>query len=119
VFIVCDADTDKTRADEIIKHKKDNASILHLLGHDKAEKWPDQDVKKSNLRMWKTNITKTIGPEFGERWKGYEDDAAAYYGNAGGLKKNPLAISRALELAWTAGLKSEVLQELVESILEK
>lgn len=119
VFIFCDADTDKTRDDEIIKHKKDNASILHLLGHDKAEKWPDQDVKKSNLRMWKTNITKTIGPEFGERWKGYEDDAAAYYGNAGGLKKNPLAISRALELAWTAGLKSEVLQELVESILEK
>ncbi|OEF03090.1 hypothetical protein A136_07035 [Vibrio crassostreae 9ZC13] len=117
VFVVCDADTDKTRESEINKHKNDNAAILHLLGHDKNEHWPSNDVKKSNLRMWKTNITNTIGPEFGEDWKQHEDQAAAYYGNAGGLKKNPLAVSRALESAWKAGLKSDTLQELVNSIL--
>jgi len=117
VFVVCDADTDNTREDEIIKHKKDNAAILFLLGHDTSESWPEEDIRKSNLRMWKTNITNTVGPEFGEDWKTHEDQAAAYYGNAGGLKKNPLAVSRALESAWNAGLKSATLQELVDSLL--
>jgi predicted ATP-dependent endonuclease of OLD family len=115
VFVVCDAD--KTKDDEIIKHKKDNAAILHLLGYEKTEKWPDADIKKTNLRMWKSNITNTISPEFGEEWKQYEDQAAAHYGNVGGLKKNPLAVSRALEYAWNAGLKSTILQELINTIL--
>lgn len=74
-------------------------------------------LKKTNLRMWKTNITNTISPEFGEKWKQHEDQAAAHYGNVGGLKKNPLAVSRALEYAWGAGLKSTILQELVNTIL--
>ncbi|MDC9611687.1 ATP-dependent nuclease, partial [Pseudoalteromonas sp. GABNS16H] len=113
VFVVCDADTNKTREGEVNKHKKDNAAILHLLGHDKSENWPEADIKKFNLRMWKTNITDTVGPEFGENWKTHEDQAAAYYGNAGGLKKNPLAVSRALESAWNEGLKSTTLPELV------
>ncbi|MFM4828651.1 ATP-dependent nuclease [Aeromonas rivipollensis] len=119
VFVVCDADTDKTREDEIQKHKKDNAAILHLLGHDKSESWPDRDLKKSNLRMWKTNITNTIFQEFDGRWKEHEDRAAAHYGNVGGLKKNPLAVSRALESAWADGLKSTTLQELVNNILDQ
>lgn len=117
VFVVFDADTDKERDSEIIKHKKDNAAILHLLGHSKDENWPESDVKKANLIMWKTNITNTIGPEFGEGWRQHEDQAAAYYGNPGGLKKNPLAVSRALESAWKADLKSETLQDLVNSII--
>lgn len=117
VFVVCDADTDRTREPEVIHHKKDNSAILHLLGHDPSDNWPDKDVKKHNLRMWATNITNTIGPEFGDDWKAYEDKAAAYYGNAGGLKKNPLAISRTLESAWTAGLRSNTLQDLVDAIL--
>ncbi|ENM5925941.1 ATP-dependent endonuclease [Vibrio mimicus] len=118
VFVVCDADTDKINQDEISKHKKDNAAILHLLGHDKSENWPQTDIRKPNLRMWKTNITNTIGPEFGADWKKHEDSAAAFYGNAGGLKKNPLAVSRALETAWNEGLKSTTLEELVNSLLE-
>ncbi|EGR1328299.1 ATP-dependent endonuclease [Vibrio cholerae] len=117
VFVVCDADTDKMREDEVNKHKKDNAAILYLLGHDMSENWPEADIKKSNLRMWKTNITNTVGLEFGEDWKTHEDLAASYYGNAGGLKKNPLAVSRALESAWKADLKSTTLQELVDSLL--
>lgn len=119
VFVVCDADTDKTREDEVNKHKKDNAAILYLLGHDKSENWPQAVITKSNLRMWKTNITETVMREFGDDWKTHEDQAAAYYGNAGGLKKNPLAVSRALESAWNEGLKSTILQELVDSLFPK
>lgn len=117
VFVVCDADTDKTNDSEVGKHKKDNAAILHLLGHDKGQNWPDYDVKKNNLRMWKTNITKTVGPELGEQWKQHVDQAAAYYGNAGGLNKNPLAVSRALESAWKSDLRSEALQDIVNEML--
>jgi len=118
VFVICDADTDKTRDFEVVKHKKDNAAILYLLGLDKADNWPTDDVKKDNLRMWKTNITNMIRSEFGENWKQYEDKAAAHYGNAGGLQKNPLAVSRALEGAWNDGFKSENLQEAVNCLLQ-
>ena len=68
--------------------------------------------------MWKTNITDTVGAELGEQWKAHEDKAAAHYGNAGSLKKNPLAVSRALESAWGKGLKSQALIDLVEDILD-
>jgi putative ATP-dependent endonuclease of the OLD family len=117
VFVICDADTDKIKEGETVKHKKDNAAILHLLGHCQSDNWPESDIKKANLYMWKTNITNTIGPEFGTQWIHHEEQAAAHYGSPGGLKKNPLAVSRALESAWNAGLKSTALQELVHSIL--
>ena len=67
--------------------------------------------------MWKTNITDTIGPEFGDDWKKYQDQAYAHYGNAGGLQKNPLAVARTLEYAWNSNLRSTILQELVNSLL--
>jgi len=117
VFVVVDADTDNTRDSEIIMHKKDNAAILHLLGHDKLQNWPEENVVKHNLRMWKNNITDTICAELGEGWKQHEHQSAAHYGHAGKLKKNPLAVSRALESAWQAGLRSETMQELVNSFI--
>lgn len=116
-FVVCDADTDKDREHEIEKHKKDNASILHLLSMDKSLNWPDDTLAGPTLRMWKTNITETIEHELGPQWKTHEDQSAAYYNNAGGLKKNPLAVSRALESAWNAGLKSDSLINLVNDVL--
>lgn len=116
-FVVCDADTDKDREPEIEKHKKDNASILHLLSMDKSLNWPDDTLAGPTLRMWKTNITETIEHELGPQWKTHEDQSAAYYNNAGGLKKNPLAVSRALESAWNAGLKSDSLINLVNDVL--
>lgn len=118
VFVVCDADTNKDRECEVVKHKKDNAAILTLLGHDPQENWPDEDISKSNLKMWKTNITDTIAPSLGDGWKTYEEKAAAFYGNAGGMKKNPLAISRALENAWNSSVKSDKLIKLIEDIFK-
>ncbi|ARP40362.1 ATP-dependent nuclease [Vibrio syngnathi] len=118
VYVVCDADTNKTVEGEVVKHKKDNASILHLLGHDKALHWSEETHRFSNLTMWTHNITVTIGPEFGPKWKGFEDKAAAHYGNAKGLKKNPLAVSKALIEAWDSGCRSQELQNLVYRILQ-
>ena len=68
--------------------------------------------------MWKTNLTKIIENEVGEDWKTYKDSAYDYYGNPGGLKKNPLTIARALKSAWENGLKSASLVKLVEDIVD-
>ena len=97
VFVVCDADTDieqiendDRRKSEVGKHKKDNRSILNLLDYEDLNEWPSDSIIKKNLSMWKTNLAKIIENEFGEDWKKHIDTAYNYYGNPGGLKKNPL-----------------------------
>lgn len=117
VFVTFDADTDKTREDEIAKHKKDNKSILNLMGYDEGE-WPSETVWKDDMALWNTNITELVINELGEKWKVHVDAASVHYGNAGGLKKNPLAISRALETAWNEKLQSTSLLQLTENIVK-
>ena len=115
-YVVCDADTDKIKDDEITKHKKDNKAILSMMGHDDASEWPDKHYCFPSLTMWKTNLTVLIKTELGEGYKAHVDEASAHYGNAGGLKKNPLAVSRSLEKAWSDGIVSESLKKLVLDI---
>jgi hypothetical protein len=67
--------------------------------------------------MWRHNLTKLIESEIGVTWQTYVGNAAAYYGQPGGLKKNPLAISRALEAAWNGGDKSPSLEKLAGNII--
>lgn len=117
VFVTFDADTDKTREDEIAKHKKDNKSIINLMGYDDSE-WPSETVWKSDMALWNTNITELVINELGEKWKIHVDAASTHYGNAGGLKKNPLAISRALETAWNEAIQSTSLLQLTENIVK-
>jgi len=68
--------------------------------------------------MWKTNLTKIIENEIGKEWETYKESAYQYYGKPGGLKKNPLAIARALESAWKDGFKSASLVKLAYDIIE-
>ena len=117
VYTVIDADTDKEKEVEIVKHKKDNASILSLLGYREEESWPVASIWQTDLTIWKTNITKEVRDELGDGWKTYLDEAAAFYGNSGGLEKNPLAISRALEAAWNVGVRSASLETLAKGII--
>lgn len=124
VFVVCDADTDKDeiadeerRNSEVGKHEKDNRSILNLLNYEGLNEWPSDSIIKENLYMWKTTLTNIIANELGEAWKTHMDSAYDYYGNPGGLKKNPLIIARALKSAWENNLKSDLLAKLVEDIV--
>lgn len=117
VMVVFDADTDKTRDFEVQKHKKDNKSILSLLGHYNNNEWPDSNLIQDNLTCWKSNLTDTIAEELGQSFKKHEDEAALSYGNAGNLNKNPLAIAKALELAWNDNVKSQNLLDLVDRIV--
>ncbi|WP_299056924.1 AAA family ATPase [uncultured Polaribacter sp.] len=117
-MVVYDSDTDKTREHEIIQHKKENKAILELMNLNSESNWPENSIIKENLTSWKTNLTDEISVEFGENLRKYEDKAIAFYGNAGGLKKNPLAIAKMLEYAWIDGIKSQQLLNLTDRIVE-
>lgn len=124
-LVVFDADTEKEliadeakRNSEVAKHKKDNKAILELQGHGAENEWQKNHIIKPNLTCWQNNIGDTVASEIGADWKSYEDKAAAAYENAGGLNKNPLAVAKALELAWTDKKVSESLLKLIDRIIE-
>lgn len=116
VFVVADADTDKIRESEVIKHKRDNRAILDLLGYENSE-WPDDDLLLEDLVLWKSNLTDKMAVVGGENWSAALDKARAYYGNAPDLTKNPLTIARALSEMWSAGKKVVFLQALCGQII--
>ncbi len=118
VFVVFDADTNKTKNDEIIGHRKENESIQRLLGERNPDAWPGCTKWKDNYVMWVTNLTDMIRNELGQEWSKYMQIAYNKYANPGGLQKNPLAIAYALESAWNDGLKSSSLRRLADSILD-
>lgn len=115
--VIFDADTNKTKPDEITKHKKDNKAILCLQGHGKQNEWPTSNIFKDNLSCWCTNLTDTIKSEIRD-WQKYRDRASAIYDNAGDLEKNPLAIAKTLELAWKDGNKSKLLTDLIDRMIK-
>lgn len=120
VYVVCDADTDKDRESEIVKHKKDNKAIQHLCGRsvEEIDEWPENDVLIDGLSMWKTNITDKIEIELDLANNEYRNKANDYYGQAGGLLKNPLAVAKVLDLAWNDEIKSSSLVNLVDRIVQ-
>jgi predicted ATP-dependent endonuclease of OLD family len=117
VMVIFDADTNKERESEIIKHRKENKSILEIQGHYDKNEWPDESILRDNLIGWKSNLTEELENELGEDLTRFKDQAAAFYGNAGGLIKNPLGIAKTMEFAWKAGLKSRILLDLNERII--
>ena len=124
-YVVFDGDTDKEliedehkRNSEVAKHKKDNKAILKLQGHKDENEWQKNQIIKANLTYWQNNIGDTVLNDIGIDWKTYEDKAAATYENAGGLNKNPLAVAKALELAWVDGKKSDSLIKLIDRIID-
>lgn len=117
VFVIADADTNKAREDEVARHKKDNKSILALLGYSSESEWPAESIFKYDLTLWKENLTDHVAIELGAEWQRHFDVSRAHYDNAPDLKKNPLAISRALESAWNANVRSESLCALTDRIV--
>jgi len=117
-YAVFDADTNKDRESEVIRHKKDNKAILSLQGHESENEWPNNHIFKDNLTCWETNIGNEIEKEIGEDWEQFKQEAENYYDNAGGLNKNPLLIAKILELAWEEKNESNILKDLTGRILQ-
>lgn len=116
-IVIFDADTDKTKPDEVINHKKENKAILELQEHGGESEWPENHIIKPNLTCWNTKIGDVIESEIGTDWKKYEDKAAIEYGNAKALNKNPLAVAKALEYAFAEKKFSQSLIELTNRII--
>ncbi|MBC3767385.1 AAA family ATPase [Neptunicella marina] len=102
---------------EITRHKKDNKAILKLMCEDEALHWSDTTIHLDRITMWSTNITQVSESDFGDRWKDFQNQSSAHYGNVKNLKKNPLAVAKALELAWKENVKSQSIIDLVNNIL--
>lgn len=118
VYVVCDGDTDKTKEQEIILHKKDNLLVQNLQGLKTVDDWPSKTLISNNLTMWSTSLTEECSSDFGECWNEHKDKACVRYGHAGGLAKNPLAVAYALESAWNEKKESLQLHQLVDRIIE-
>lgn len=124
-YVIFDADTNKDkianeekRNSEVTRHKKDNKAILSLQGHEAENDWPDNHIIKDNLTCWKTNIGSEVENEIGTDWKKFKQEAEQHYDNAGGLNKNPLVVAKILDVAWSNGKKSELLNNLVDRIIQ-
>lgn len=114
-FVVYDSDTDTDPKYEA-EHKKDNKKLLLIQGYDAISEWEPNNVTQLNLWAWRSNLGNEVQTEL-PNWTKYYDQACNEYGNAGSLKKNPLVVSRTLELAWEAGEVSQQLIKLVEQII--
>lgn len=121
VFVVVDADTDtdtdNQKQEHITKHKQDNKAVLALMGYGAESDWPSGHIWKDDFVMWQHNLTKLVEYEIGGNWANHVNAAAVHYGQPGGLKKNPLAISRAHESAWKSGDKSASLEKLANALI--
>lgn len=117
-FVIFDADTNKTNSSEITRHKQDNKLIQELLECPKADEWPTANILGENFAIWKTKLADVVKDEFNDKWEKYQCQAEEYYGNAGGLNKNPLLIARILETAWDDKVVSSVLSALCQRIVD-
>lgn len=115
-MVIYDSDTNKENPNEVSQHKKENKALLTISGYSEENEWLADHVIKKDLTAWQTNLTNEIANELGADLKQFEDKTAVFYGNAGNLKKNPLAIAKTLELAWESGIKSKLLIDLTERI---
>jgi len=117
VFVVFDADSDKTKPDERKKHERDNKAIQHLLGA-VQEPFPANNVFERNHTIWSTNLTKVAKNDFGENYQRITDAVRVNYDNEGDLNKNDLFIAEWVSAAYNEGFRSPSLAVLCTSILQ-
>lgn len=118
VFTIFDADGDDVGADHPIRHKKDNETLLGLLGGDIATPFPVDTVWGERYVMWPNSITELIKKEIpATNLAACEAKADAMYGHAGGLQKNGLHIGSKLQFAFEDGILPPSLDKLCDIIL--
>lgn len=119
VFVVVDADADEKRADELDKHKKDNACIFKLCGFSGSNSLPEQVVWKENLAMWPSKMADRVRADFGEDvWLQAENKVRNELGLHNGVKqKNKMLIAATLQELWKHERKSASLVKLCAGIL--
>lgn len=119
IFTVVDADRDEKNADELEKHRKDNACILKLCGISGCDSLPEEVVWGENVVIWPTNIGDKVRVDFGEDcWLAAENKVRRELGLHDGVKqKNKMLIAATLEELWKEDRKSASLIKLSAGII--
>lgn len=119
-YVVFDADADKPdKSGSQTKHKKDNESLLTLLGNAGLDPLPTATVWGKGFVMWHSDIGEIVAANIGKaEWAGFQDEADKEYGQVGGLRKNALHIATSLNLAWQAEKTCSDLEKLCSAILD-
>jgi predicted ATP-dependent endonuclease of OLD family len=117
VFVIFDADGDKTKDDERRKHEKDNRALKTLLEAD-FDLFPNDDVIGSDHAVWKANLGTTVGLGFDDLVrKKHIEKARVHYDHEKDLEKHELFIADWLSSAYDEGHRSAQLDNLCEAIL--
>jgi putative ATP-dependent endonuclease of the OLD family len=117
VFTIFDADGDVQREDHRIKHQRDNAALMRLIGAAHPA-FPAANVLGQNHAIWETNLGNAVKADFGADYDRLANAARVNYAHEAGLEKHELFIADWLAAARTEGLTSSTLQTLCTSIIE-
>lgn len=119
VFTIFDADGNESNPGHRDSHKRDNETLLGLLGGDPATPFPTDTVWGQNYVMWPNSITELLKNEIPEpNFTECEAKANALYGHAGGLQKNGLHIGSKLQFVFDSGIRPPSLEKLCDTILD-
>lgn len=121
-FVVFDADGHKpdNKWGSKNKHRKDNTTILRLMGDLNPEPFPDKPVFREDLVVWNSEIGEVVKSDFGEeKWQALSENVRKKYdlNSVGGLEKNPTFIGYLLVEGWEQGVKSDSMSKLCEAIM--
>ena len=115
-FVVFDADTDKEDAK---RQARDNMCILRLCNLEDADSLPTEVIWEREVVVWPSRIADVIKEEISpETWLEVQAAARdAYDFSSDVSSKNPLLISAIMEILSERGIRSAILDKLVNSIL--
>ena len=94
VFVLFDADGNKTNPDQRVRHERDNKALLKLLGGNDFDPFPKATAWGASYVQWPTNIGDVLKAEVGDTlWEQTFTEATNGLGNPeGSYIKNPIHI---------------------------
>jgi predicted ATP-dependent endonuclease of OLD family len=118
LFLMFDADTDCDAGDRE-KSRVLNEKLARLLGKDTAKyAWPAEDIFDHDSIVWKANIQEAINLEHVSWYDEVRAICAAFGWRYDRLKKNPIVVSRAFEIATQSGKTIKCLDRAADSVLK-
>ncbi len=124
VLFDCDGDTPDDAPNKPTgrrkQHENDNMAIFALANVKVPGPFPDQVVKAENLGAWPTKIADIVQAELGPaELSKIKDKVRSEHGiNLADMDKNGLFIGYVMAEAWEQKLRSRILTELCEAILQ-
>ena len=118
---VFDSDAMVTKPEWLEMNKRDNSTILHVMGYAGEDPLPKAAVWKKDLVIWQSDIGDAIATDIGvEKWKKVREEVKKKYNlhAKGDMTKNGILIGHMLAEAIGAGDKFPTLDKLVTVIMQ-